>query len=49
MLSELQEHAAQVPCPPDAASVKETVAYLTACNRLFERGILGKEAFVKSM
>lgn len=25
------------------------MAYLTACNRLFERGILGKKVFVKSM
>ncbi len=25
------------------------MAYLTACNSIFERGILGKKVFIKSM
>ena len=33
---------------PDADSVGEIVAYLIACNSLFERGILGKKVFIKS-
>lgn len=48
-MAELQEYAAQDPPPPDAASVKKTVAYLGACNSLFERGILGKRVFIKNM
>ena len=49
VLAELQEYAAQVPSPLDADSVRETVAYLTACNSIFERGILGKKVFIRSM
>ena len=30
-------------------SIKMTVAYLKACNKLFERGILGKRVFIKNM
>lgn len=48
VLSELQEYASQSPPPPDAASVQKTVQYLQACNKLFERGILGKRVFIKS-
>ena len=36
------------PQPSDALSVMETNAYLTACNQLFERGILGKGVYIKS-
>ena len=36
ILAELQEYAAQVLSPPDADSLRETVAYLTACNSIFE-------------
>lgn len=48
VLSELQEYAHQTPPPQDAESVKEAAAFLTACNQLFERGILGKHNFVGS-
>ena len=48
MLAELQEHASQTPPPSDAQAVTQVVAYLKACNQLFERGILGKGAFIKS-
>ena len=29
--------------------MQETVNYLTACNQLFERGILGKKVYIKSV
>ena len=48
VLAELQEYATRTPPPTDAPSVTNTVAYLKACNQLFERGILGKWVFVKS-
>ena len=48
MLAELQEYASQHPSPFDAKSTMEVVSYLTACNQLFERGILGKKVFIKS-
>ena len=36
------------PQSSNSHSVLETVAYLTACNQLFERGILGKKVYIKS-
>ena len=48
VLAEFQEYATQTPPPTDAPSVTNTVAYLKACNQLFERGILGKRVFIKS-
>lgn len=48
VLSELQEYASEDPRPSDSNSVLEVVAYLTACNQLFERGILGKRVFIRS-
>lgn len=49
MLTELLEYAAQDPTPSDARSVQQTHAYLQACNALFERGILGKKVYIRSM
>lgn len=49
VLSELKEYATAQPPPPDAGSVLETVDYLQACNSIFERGILGKGVFIKTM
>ena len=49
VLAELQEYASQEPAPRDAPVVMETVRYLQACHQMFERGILGKKVFVKSM
>lgn len=49
VLAELQDYATQSPPPADALSVMKTVAYLKACNQLFERGILGKGVFIKSL
>ena len=46
--SELQEYASQDTRPSDSKSVLEVVAYLTACNQMFERGILGKRVFIRS-
>ena len=43
------EHASQPPVPPDVPLVIKTIDYLQACNKLFERGILGKHVFVKNM
>ena len=48
MLSELREYATSNPVPSDSASVLKTVQYLTACNQMFERGILGKRVFIQS-
>ena len=49
VLSELQEYGSQNPPVNDAASVMSTVAYLKACNQIFERGILGKGVYIKSL
>ena len=49
VLAELQEYATQTPPPADALSVMKTVAYLKACNQPFERAILGKGVFIKSL
>ena len=49
VISELEEHVSGLP-PSDEAyaqSIKMTVAYLKTFNKLFERGILGKGAFIK--
>jgi len=49
VLSELREYATTQPPPADASSVLESALYLEACNAIFERGILGKGAFIKTM
>ena len=49
VLAELEEYAQQCPDKHDSESVLRTVAFLKACNSLFERGILGKGAFIKTM
>ena len=41
VFTELKEYAASTPTPLDATAVAMVVKYLEACNRLFERGILG--------
>ena len=41
IISELKEYVAGSPTPLDASAVAMVVNYLEACNRLFERGILG--------
>ena len=40
VLSELHQYTTQVPKPEDVNSVKLTLQYLEACNRLFEKGFL---------
>ena len=40
VLSELYQYTTQVPEPEDVNSVKLTLQYLEACNRLFEKGFL---------
>ena len=49
VLAELEEYARQTPVPHHSDSVLRTVAFLKACNSLFERGILGKHVFIKTM
>ena len=49
VLAELEEYAQQTPEPHDSESVLQTVAFLKACNSLFERGILGKHAYIRTM
>ena len=49
VLAELQEYALQEPAPEDASPVLETVEYLQACHKIFERGILGKKVYIKWM
>ena len=44
-----EEYAHKTPEPHDSESVLQTVAFLKACNSLFERGILGKKVFIKSI
>ena len=43
VLSELHQYTTQVPEPEDVNSVKLTLQYLEACNRLFEKGFLSHE------
>ena len=43
MLSELHQYTTQDPEPEDVNSVKLTLQYLEACNRLFEKGCLSHE------
>lgn len=40
MLSELYQYVSSNPPPNDADSVRCTLAYLEACNQLFEKGFL---------
>ena len=41
VITELKEYATAVPAPADAKQVLLVVDYLEACNKLFERGLLG--------
>ena len=43
MLSELHQYTTQVSEPEDVNSVKLTLQYLEACNRIFEKGFLCHE------
>ena len=43
VLSELHLYTTQVPEPEGVNSVKVTLQYLEACNRLFEKGCLSHE------
>ena len=49
MISELQEYATELVTSDQQTrlSTMQTVSYLKACNKLFERGILGKKVFIK--
>ena len=41
VIAELKEYMTTTPPPPYADNVALTVQYLEACNKIFERGILG--------
>ena len=41
VITELKEYATSSPTPLDASTVAMVVGYLEACNRMFERGLLG--------
>ena len=47
----MEEHISELSTSDEAyaQSMKMTVAYLKACNKLFERGILGKGVFIKDL
>lgn len=45
VLSEFHQYTTQIPQPEDANSVKLTLQYLEACNRIFEKGFLSHEKF----
>jgi len=45
---ELYAYIHQDPAPEDATTTSETLAYLEACNKLFEQGFLSHER-VRSM
>jgi len=49
VISELQEFATGLGISDQqtSQSTMQTVSYLKACNKLFERGILGKKVFIK--
>ena len=51
VISELQEYTSGLPASQKALSqsTKLTVDYLKACNKIFERGILGKEVFINDV
>ena len=42
-MSELYNHINQDPSPGDSESVKATLSYLEACNKIFERGLLSHD------
>ena len=43
MLSELFSYISQDPQPDDTGSVKATLHYLEACNKIFEKGLLSHD------
>ena len=49
MITELQEYAEGRPAPYDSKQVQLTIKYLKALNSLFERGVLGKMAYINSV
>ena len=48
-MTELEEYATQIPAPEDGVSVQNVVLYLKACHKMFERGILEKKGFIKTV
>ena len=48
-MTELEEYATQTPAPADSISVQNVVLYLKACHKMFERGILEKKGFIKTV
>ena len=46
MLAELQGYASISPPPPDVCNVKAVIKFLSACNALFERGLLSKNGWI---
>ena len=51
MISELEEYAANLPPKEreEANATKMVVQFLKACNKIFERGVLGKGVFIKDI
>ena len=43
VLSELYDYTVQNPQPADVESVRATLKYLEACNKMFEKGLLSHE------
>ena len=43
VMTELQSYITQNPPPADTPSVRCTLKYLTACNMLFEQGLLSHD------
>ena len=48
VLAELSEYSLHNPASLDTPCTKKVTEYLTACNSLFERGILGKKVYINS-
>ena len=48
-MTELEEYATQIPAPVDSISVQNVMLYLKACHKMFERGILEKKGFIKTV
>ena len=49
MLSELFSYISQDPQPDDTGSVKATLHYLEACNKIFEKGLLSHDKVIRSI
>eukprot|EP00117_Sycon_ciliatum_P049175 scpid67563/ scgid34906/ len=48
VITELKSHCAESPAPRNASSVQATVAYLQACNKVFEEGALSHQRICSS-